>query len=591
MNTNLSSKDILELAISKHKKQDLSGAEKLYQEVLNKDDKNFNANFLLGTVFASTKRFELALIKLEKAKIINPNYADTYNNLANVYKEQNKIELAKKNYNLAIKINPKHINAIDNLGIIFLQENELSLAEANFKKAISINPNFINAHYNLGLAYVKLGKLLKAKESYLKVIQINPNFVIALNALANISKILEKTNDAIYYYKKVAQLQPNFKDVHIHLGNLYRATGDFEQALNSYELGLKFKPDELLIYNEISFLNEKIIDTELYSKVKKIINNDKCSKENLVYGNFILSKYENKNKNYETELECLYKAHKYFFELPKNESKFQKSNNFWLKKVPEFNELFEFNLKKKMDDNEYKKLNPIFIVGLPRSGSTLIEKLISSCDKKIKIGEETSIITNFVSNQINNNKKLFDNIDIKRKKIISHYSDKDLIGNEKINIFTDKTLSNYFFIKFIIEIFPGAKFINCIRNPVASIISILKTNLSEISWAHNLSDIFKFFDIYFTIIDKMKVNFSDYIYDIEYEKLIINQQTELKKLFKFCKLPWDQKCLEFYKNDFVSLTASNIQVRKPIFKDSLNTYLNYKEFLDKYGTRYSWWSR
>ena len=66
---------------------------------------------------------------------------------------------------------------------------------------------------------------------------------------------------------------------------------------------------------------------------------------------------------------------------------------------------------------------------------------------------------------------------------------------------------------------------------MASIISILKTNLSEISWAHNLSDIFKFFDIYFTIIDKMKVNFSDYIYDIEYEKLIINQQTELKKLF------------------------------------------------------------
>ena len=89
----------------------------------------------------------------------------------------------------------------------------------------------------------------------------------------------------------------------------------------------------------------------------------------------------------------------------------------------------------------------------------------------------------------------------------------------------------------------------------------------------------------------MKVNFSDYIYDIEYEKLIINQQTELKKLFKFCKLPWDQKCLEFYKNDFVSLTVSNIQVRKPIFKDSLNTHLNYKKFLDKYGTKYSWWSR
>ena len=121
MNTNLSSEDILELAISKHKKQNLLEAEKLYQEILNKDDNNFNANFLLGTLFASTKRFELALNKLEKAKAINPNFADTYNNLGNVHKELNKIELAKKNYNLAIKKNSKHINAIDNLGIIYLQ--------------------------------------------------------------------------------------------------------------------------------------------------------------------------------------------------------------------------------------------------------------------------------------------------------------------------------------------------------------------------------------------------------------------------------------------------------------------------------------
>ena len=221
----------------------------------------------------------------------------------------------------------------------------------------------------------------------------------------------------------------------------------------------------------------------------------------------------------------------------------------------------------------------------------MIEKLISSCDKKIKIGEETSIIPSFILNQINNNKNIFDNIKITKKKIISDYFDRGLIGNEKINIFTDKTLSNFHFIKFIIEIFPSAKFINCNRNPVAVIISILKNNLTKISWAHNLSDIFQYFDIYFSTIDKIKTNFSEYFYDIEYEKLVENQETELKKLFKFCKFDWDKKCLEFYKDNFVSLTASNINVRKPIFKDSINTYLNYKKFLDKYGFKYSWWPR
>ena len=104
MNTNLSSKDILELAITKHKKQDLLEAEKLYQEVLNKDKNNFNANFLLGTLFASIKKFESAIIRLEKAKALNPNNADTHNNLGNVYKELNNIKFAKENYFLALKI-------------------------------------------------------------------------------------------------------------------------------------------------------------------------------------------------------------------------------------------------------------------------------------------------------------------------------------------------------------------------------------------------------------------------------------------------------------------------------------------------------
>ena len=212
-------------------------------------------------------------------------------------RQQQQIKFPKENYFLALKIVSKHINAIDNLGTIYLQEKELNLAEENFKKAISIDSNFVNSHYNLGLTYVKLGKLLQAKDCFLKVIKIIPNFVFALNALGNVNSTLEKTDEAIYYYDKVAQLQPNFKNIHLHLANSYKATGDFKKSLSSLKLGLKFDPDNLLIYNDISFLDEKIIDTELQSKIIKIINSDKCSEENLVYGNFILSKYENKIKN------------------------------------------------------------------------------------------------------------------------------------------------------------------------------------------------------------------------------------------------------------------------------------------------------
>ena len=162
MNNNLSSEDILELAITKHKKQDLLGAEKLYQEVLNKDDNNFNANFLLGTLFASTKKFELALIKLEKAKSINSNNADTYNNLANVYQEQGQYRLAVNNYKKAIKINPKLLSTYSNYiySLNFFEHfnyNEFLEVIKKFKKNIrklkfnqNIKKNNLNKKINIG---------------------------------------------------------------------------------------------------------------------------------------------------------------------------------------------------------------------------------------------------------------------------------------------------------------------------------------------------------------------------------------------------------------------------------------------------------
>ena len=119
--------------------------------------------------------------------------------------------------------------------------------------------------------------------------------------------------------------------------------------------------------------------------------------------------------------------------------------------------------------------------------------------------------------------------------------------------------------------------------------SILKNNLGQISWAHNLEHIFKYFDIYYQMINNYKKIFPNFIYDLQYEKFVNNPEIESKKMLKFCDLTWNKKCLEYYKRDeLVSKTASNIQIRKPIYKNSINKYLPYRLFLNKYGNEYSW---
>ncbi len=121
--------------------------------------------------------------------------------------------------------------------------------------------------------------------------------------------------------------------------------------------------------------------------------------------------------------------------------------------------------------------------------------------------------------------------------------------------------------------------------------SIFKRNLGEVIWAHDLDNIFKYFDIYNTLIKNFNKHYPNFIYELEYEKLVNDPKQESKKLLNFCDLPWDKKCLEFYKRkDLPSRTASKLQIRKAIYKDSLTTHPAYKLLLKKYGNKYSWFN-
>jgi len=129
-----------------------------------------------------------------------------------------------------------------------------------------------------------------------------------------------------------------------------------------------------------------------------------------------------------------------------------------------------------------------------------------------------------------------------RIKLYEMYKQRRLIQEDNDFTFTDKTLDNFFYTGFIKEIFPHAKVINCKRSAIASIISILQNNLPDVPWAHNLEHIFKYFDIYYRMIENFKKILPNFIYELEFEKFANDPQVESKKLFKFCNLIWNKKC-------------------------------------------------
>jgi len=352
-------------------------------------------------------------------------------------------------------------------------------------------------------------------------------------------------------------------------------------------MAVRYKPENLVYLYHLSELDEEILNLNLKKNIYEIIEKNNSTKKNIAYGNFLLSRYELKAKKYKNEFDHLLKGHKYYFEW--EGKKFEKNVEYLLNVLPKRKRLINLNRHNKNIKMNNDMIKPIFIIGVPRSGSTLIEKIIASGSQHIVIGEETGIIDTAVTNLINHKKSL--NLDIEnfQTKIVETYKQRGLVQKKSNYMFTDKSLQNFFYIDIIKEIFPQAKIINCKRNVLSSIMSTLKNNLIFLSWTHNLEHIFKYYDIYHQIIKNFKETFPNFIYDLQYEEFVSDPENEAKKLMKFCDLPWDIKCLEFYKRrDLISQTTSNVQIRKAIYKDSINKYLPYKQFLSKYGTKYSW---
>ena len=346
-------------------------------------------------------------------------------------------------------------------------------------------------------------------------------------------------------------------------------------------------PENLLHYYALSDLDEKSLNADFKNKIDEIKTKNNSKYQNLAYANFLKSKYELNSKNYEKEFNYLLKGHNYYLMSEKEE--YRKDVEYWLNILPKNEELNSRDISNKNIEIAKHSFTPIFIIGVPRCGSTLIEKIIASGPTNVTIGEEIGVFSSFVKQKIIQKENIYSDINGMRKDLIKRYSEKNIIKEGGNFTFTDKTLDNFFYIKLIKDIFPQSKIINCKREPLSSIMSILKNNLPNVPWAHSLEHIFQYFDIYYKLINNYNKIFPNFIYELNLEELSLDPEKESKKLMKFCEMPWDKKCLEYYKRkDLFSKTASNIQIRSAIYKHSLEKYLPYKEFLTQYGQKYSW---
>ena len=585
-NNNLNIEKNFKKAIQNHQKNNFQIAEKYYKKVLKEELGHFKSIFYLGALYIQTKKYDLAKPLLLKAIQTQPNNVDAHYNLGLLYKELGDYQKALISYDKAIQIQPNNIKALNNFGNVQRELGEYQKAINSYEKAIKIQPNNAIMYNNLGNALKDLRNYQKASRCYEKAIKLQPDYTDAHNNFGNTLKELGEYRKAISSYQKAIKIKKNSAQTYYNLALVYKELGEQQKAEDSYEMAVKYDPENLIYLFDLSQLKKEILDSNLRDKISKIIKRSNSTKENIAYGNFLLSKYELNDKKYENEINYLLKAHNYFFEA--RSLKFKNEVDYWLNVLPKRKKLVNLDRYNNNNKKNYS-IGPIFIIGVPRCGSTLIEKVIASGKRYIPIGEETGIIHNAVKKLLNNTQQLNSDLENFYTEIIEMYKKGRLILEKSNFIFTDKSLENFFYLDIISKIFPKAKVINCRRDITSSIMSTLKNNQVFIAWAHQLENILRYYDLYHKLVENFEKNNPNFIYHLQYEKFINDPENESKKLMKFCGLHWDMKCLEFYnREDIISRTSSNMQIRKSIYKDSNNKYSQYKNFLSKYGNNYSW---
>jgi hypothetical protein len=339
-----------------------------------------------------------------------------------------------------------------------------------------------------------------------------------------------------------------------------------------------FYPRTLSFPYRLQSIDPEALKESFYSSLKN--KESQLDPKDRFYAYWLLAQHENARGAYSEEMHYLIKAHEAF----KQTATFNISSDQFTALIQQLNDT-----SRKLDQTQFNPISetasPIFIVGIPRCGSTLLENIICAGPNNIHKGEETGVIFHYASNTLKllntNNWETF------KQQCDQHYRHLGLVDSEAA--FTDKSLENIFMIDLLLALYPKAKIVYCQRNPLACIVSILRNNLSVFPWAHDLESIFKYVDLCLSAIHSAQEKYGEQILTLNYEDLVSQPENISKKLMEFCKLPWDESCLnKAQRSKTYSKTASHMQIRNEINSESIELYKRYNATFDAFVDQYSW---
>ena len=554
---------------------------------------------ILGVCYETLGELDAAAKMFKTAVTIKPDYAEAHFNLGVVQKGIEQPELSIESYRKAIAIKPNYPDAHNNLGNIFLDLNQHDNAVEHFEWAVAYKPEFAEAFNNLGVANREIDQFDNAVKNFKKAIELNPQYTQAHLNLGNIFKDLGQRELAAKCFEQAIANEPDNAQAHVNLGTAFKEEGQIKDAIKSFKKAIKINPNYGVAYFNLINMKGNKVDQKLIAKMLSLLSSSNLNQSDRINLCFALAYSYEALDNKSEFFKFLHEGNR----LRKEELNYsledsQETIDF-VKKT--FSSMALIN--KEPPSYKPSKLQPIFIIGMPRSGSSLVEQIITSHKAVHGAGEiqyMRKILAPIVIKYIKNDPEFTPNSsglkdsEIQKNKNSNNITNKDFLlirkqylevlsrFNVSENIITDKALMNYRFIGFIFKAFPEAKIIHLKRDARAICWSIYKNNFHQkgIGFGNNMEDLANYYSSYSEMMTFWHKMFPNKIYDLNYENLTTNQEEETRKLLEYCELEWDENCLNFHTNKRAVKTASVLQVRQKMYQGSSEAWKKYEAHLE-----------
>jgi tetratricopeptide (TPR) repeat protein len=563
----------------------------------------------LGIAYYDAKKYDAAEECHKSALALNPRLSRSLNNMGSIYKIYGKTEQAITFYQSAIKSSPHFAEPLNNLGTLFLERQEFRQAFDWLNQAIMLAPTFAEAHCNMGLVLLGLEQCDKALHYFEKALKLKPHYAEAYYGIAKIHLYQHDFVKAEYFIQKALATHSQHVEFYQLLVEIYREKGKYSEALIYLDQALSIDPTLSSLYiskgnilmeiGEISHAEEQffkaledaIPDIRILAhycliQLRKIKPEHQSFRELLSFANHIQDVSSNK---FEYIYFALGKCYDDMNEPAKAFSYFKKGCDLKRNNIT-YNLTDDIGLTNKLIDAFTKETIahlqtfanpstlPIFIVGMPRSGTSLVEQIIASHPDVHGAGEliyfNDLIQRTFENHQLHYPQNILQLLQDDYQRITNNYLSylRDF-SSDAIRI-TDKMPQNFIAIGLIYSLFPNAKIIHIKRNPIDTCFSCYTKLFSHgHHYSYDLTQLGQYYLCYERLINHWRhILPAEAFLDISYEDMIHNLETEAKRLISYCDLSWDPACVAFYESKRQVRTASFMQVRQPVYTSSINRW-------------------